>query len=55
MDDAIADDYELRTLNSTPRDNTGPGLQSLPRADGGRQAWLFLTACFILEALVWGA
>ncbi|KAH8883101.1 MFS monocarboxylate transporter [Thozetella sp. PMI_491] len=27
---------------------------SLPRADGGKDAWLVLTACFILEALVWG-
>jgi hypothetical protein len=24
----------------------------LPRADGGKDAWLFLTACFIVEALV---
>ena len=27
---------------------------SLPQADGGKQAWLFLGACFIVEALVWG-
>ncbi|GAB7348849.1 hypothetical protein MBLNU459_g7555t2 [Dothideomycetes sp. NU459] len=27
---------------------------SLPRADGGRDAWLFLASTFILEALVWG-
>jgi hypothetical protein len=27
---------------------------SLPRADGGKEAWLFLAACFIVEALVWG-
>lgn len=27
---------------------------SLPRADGGKDAWLFLAACFIVEALVWG-
>ncbi|KAL2069592.1 hypothetical protein VTL71DRAFT_14271 [Oculimacula yallundae] len=26
----------------------------LPRADGGRDAWLFLAACFVFEALVWG-
>ncbi|KAF2149655.1 putative MFS monocarboxylate transporter [Myriangium duriaei CBS 260.36] len=26
----------------------------LPRADGGKDAWLVLFACFILEALVWG-
>lgn len=27
---------------------------SLPRADGGKDAWLVLMSCFILEALVWG-
>jgi hypothetical protein len=26
----------------------------LPPADGGKDAWLFLAACFIIEALVWG-
>ena len=26
----------------------------LPPMDGGRQAWLFLAACFILEGLIWG-
>ena len=30
-----------------------PGF-SLPQADGGRDAWLFLAACFVVEALVWG-
>lgn len=28
--------------------------QSLPRVDGGKQAWQFLSACFLVEALVWG-
>jgi hypothetical protein len=28
---------------------------SLPRVDGGKDAWLFLTASFFIEALVWGA
>ncbi|KAF2714195.1 MFS general substrate transporter [Pleomassaria siparia CBS 279.74] len=27
---------------------------SLPRADGGKDAWLFLMSCFMLEALIWG-
>ncbi|RYP00854.1 hypothetical protein DL764_006377 [Monosporascus ibericus] len=27
---------------------------SLPPADGGKDAWLFLAACFAIEALVWG-
>lgn len=28
---------------------------SLPPVDGGKDAWLFLTASFVLECLVWGA
>lgn len=27
---------------------------SLPPVDGGKDAWLFLTAAFIVEVLVWG-
>lgn len=27
---------------------------SLPRADSGKDAWLFLAAGFVIEALVWG-
>ena len=27
---------------------------SLPRADGGKEAWLFLGGCFFIEALTWG-
>jgi hypothetical protein len=27
---------------------------TLPHADGGKDAWLVLTGCFVLEALVWG-
>lgn len=27
---------------------------SLPRADGGREAWLFLAGCFCIEALTFG-
>jgi hypothetical protein len=26
----------------------------LPRADGGKDAWLFLAGCFVFEDLVWG-
>lgn len=34
--------------------NTGRHRFSLPRADGGKEAWLFLAAGFTIEALVWG-
>lgn len=27
---------------------------SLPPVDRGKDAWLFLAACFVVEALVWG-
>jgi len=27
---------------------------SLPPADGGKAAWLFLLTCFFVECLVWG-
>lgn len=39
-----------------PGDEVPEGHQefSLPPADGGKDAWLFLAACFMLEALVWG-
>ena len=26
----------------------------LPPVDGGKDAWLFLAACFVLEVFVWG-
>lgn len=28
---------------------------SLPPTDGGKDAWLFLFSCFMLEAMIWGA
>lgn len=28
--------------------------QQLPPVDGGKDAWLFLAASFVVEALVWG-
>jgi hypothetical protein len=28
--------------------------QQLPPVDGGKDAWLFLAASFVIEALVWG-
>lgn len=28
---------------------------SLPPTDGGKDAWLLLASCFMLEAMIWGA
>ncbi|KAF3049725.1 hypothetical protein E8E11_010025 [Didymella keratinophila] len=33
--------------------NSGNGF-SLPPTDGGKDAWLCLFACFMLEAMIWG-
>jgi hypothetical protein len=27
---------------------------SFPPEDSGRQAWIFLAACFVVDALIWG-
>lgn len=27
---------------------------TLPQADRGKDAWLFLAGCFMVEALIWG-
>ena len=48
----------LRTLaegtsGGTDMSNVHCGTQ-LPPMDGGMNAWLFLAACFVMEALVWG-
>lgn len=49
---------ELDTPSTTHQNDEESEAQhdtfSLPRADGGKDAWLFLASAFILEALVWG-
>jgi hypothetical protein len=39
---------------SQPRYEIGHHEFSLPPADRGKDAWLFLAAGFVVEALVWG-
>ncbi|KAH8907614.1 putative MFS monocarboxylate transporter [Coniochaeta sp. PMI_546] len=44
----------LESLSQSQDDDARrPGF-TLPRADGGRDAWLVLASCFVLEATVWG-
>ena len=44
-----------RSVHQEEEDGRGHGQEfSLPRADGGKDAWLFLAGCFMIEALVWG-
>ncbi|KAK7421467.1 hypothetical protein QQX98_002166 [Neonectria punicea] len=53
---------ELQHSDSSPDGPSGPEgeestrheFSSLPRVDGGKDAWLFLAACFMIEALTWG-
>ena len=47
--------YELGTIRSDHVEGEGyeHEARALPRADGGRDAWLALGGCFVLEALVW--
>ena len=52
-------DLELRTVHSidggqNQREEETGREQTLPRADGGKDAWLFLLGCFMIEFLVWG-
>lgn len=50
---------ELTATNPEVQENidaesTGLAEFSLPPADHGKDAWLFLAGCFIVEVLVWG-
>jgi hypothetical protein len=44
--------FDLDASNFEPADDVD--LAYLPRADGGKDAWLFLAACFVLEMMIWG-
>ncbi|EHK17349.1 uncharacterized protein TRIVIDRAFT_195286 [Trichoderma virens Gv29-8] len=48
---AIGSGYNAQYDESPP---SGTAEFSLPPVDRGKDAWLFLAACFVLEALVWG-
>lgn len=48
----------IASLEERPTPNIGPEHRAhespLPPADGGKDAWLFLAAGFVVEAMVWG-
>jgi len=46
-----ASQRELIEQNFEP---AGDYSRVIPPADGGKEAWLFLAACFMVEGLVWG-
>lgn len=53
MADTLPD--SSRTSEFELESSTGErSLQELPPVDGGKDAWLFLAAAFVVEALVWG-
>jgi hypothetical protein len=49
-------DHSPRTASPERRaeDGNGQEMPSLPPVDSGKDAYLFLAACFMIEALVWG-
>lgn len=49
---ALTDTELLQNTENDPSLSTA-GF-SLPPTDGGKDAWLCLFACFMLEALIWG-
>lgn len=59
FDRVLTSGYEEDGLQRVQSRNSRPhGLEtervSLPKADGGKDAWLFLAGCFCIEALTWG-
>ncbi|KAF2963947.1 hypothetical protein GQX73_g9627 [Xylaria multiplex] len=52
---AIGRDNGACTLVESPEQGPDDGPEfSLPPVDGGKDAWLFLAACFVVNALIWG-
>lgn len=51
---AVSIEQELTVFEQGDETAEREAAQSLPRVDGGKDAWLFLAACFMLEALIWG-
>jgi len=56
--DSIRERAEEQEIEARSWEDTGQSGEAeavaLPRADGGKDAWMFLAACFTIEALVWG-
>ena len=53
VDDARSDERQLAEEDFGPS-QTDANLTGIPPPDRGRAAYLFLLACFMVEALVWG-
>lgn len=47
-------DYELGAASDIQELPSDTISEDLPTVDGGRDAWLVLSSCFVLGAVVWG-
>ncbi|KAK1827898.1 MFS general substrate transporter [Podospora conica] len=47
-------DTSPQTQTQMPAQGPTAAFPALPPVDGGKDAWLFLGACFVVEALIWG-
>ena len=54
MSQRTSQDHQLQEFEEGEWVASEHAAHSLPRVDGGKQAYLFLGSCFMLEALVWG-
>jgi hypothetical protein len=50
----MAEPIELMSLTEEPEPGTSRETLALPNADTSKEAWLYLAASFMVEALVWG-
>ncbi len=54
LNDLSGHHLDNHPIDDAPEGQNGHHEFSLPQADGGKDAWLFLAAGFVIEALVWG-
>lgn len=56
LDYRTGEESQKLTFESFPREESQEDSSEpiVPRQDGGKDAWLYLAACFVIEALVWG-
>jgi hypothetical protein len=45
---------DMEPLHEASDNHSSNEIFSLPPTDGGKDAWLCLLACFLLEAMIWG-
>ena len=56
-DDSIAtlnNNVSVNTANEQLDAEQHEGVSSLPSVDHGKDAWLFIAGCFLVEATIWG-